>query len=80
MPAGNHLFKIAKACVKLCKIDKIMFHWLVAKLIFMSKCAQPDIQPTIAFITTRVLNPDEDGWKTLRRVLLVRKTSMLSSR
>ena len=34
-----------------------------------SSNAQQDIQPTIAFLTTRVRNPDEDNRKNLRRVL-----------
>ena len=38
-------------------------------ILFLSKCARPDIQPTIALLTTRVINPDEDNWKKLRRVL-----------
>ena len=62
-PAGNHLFKVDVACVKLCKRDKIIFHRLVAKLIFLRKRAQSDINPTITFLTTRVRNPVEDDWK-----------------
>ena len=63
--AGNQLFKVDDECVKLCKRDKIIFHQLVAKLLFLSKSARPDINPTISFLMTRVKNPDEDDWKKL---------------
>ena len=49
-PAGNHLLKVDDTCAKLCKRDKIIFHWLVAKLLFLSKRSQPDIQPTTTFL------------------------------
>ena len=68
-PAGNHLFKVDDACKKLCDRYKIIFHRLVDKLLFLSKRARPDIQPKIAFLTTRVRSPDEDDWKKLQRVL-----------
>ena len=40
-----------------------------SKLLLLRKRARPDIQPTIAFLATRVRNPDEDDWKKLRRLL-----------
>ena len=68
-PVGNHLFKVNGACVKLCERDNIISHRLVEKLVFLSKRAQADIHPIIAFLSTRVINPDEEDWKKLRRVL-----------
>ena len=68
-PAGNHLLKVDNVCVKLCETDQIVFHLLVAKLILLSKRARLYIQLSMEFITTRVLNPDEDDWKKLQRVL-----------
>ena len=41
----------------------------MAKLLFLSKRARPDIQPTIAFLAMRVRNIDEDECKKLQRVL-----------
>ena len=58
MLAGNHLLKGNDTCKKICERDMIIFHRLVAKILFLSKLARPDIQPTIAFLTTRVRNPD----------------------
>ena len=67
--AGNHFLKVDNTCAKLCERENIIFHRLVAKLLFLSKSGQPDIQPKIVFLTTRVRNPDEDDWKKLQRVI-----------
>ena len=69
-PAGNHLFEVDEACVKLCERDNIIIHRLVEKILFLSKRTRPDIQPTIAFLATRVRNSEEKDWKKLRRVLI----------
>ena len=69
MPVGNHLFKFEDSCAKLCDRNKVIFHQLVAKILFLIKRAQPYIHPTITFLTTRVKNMDEDNWKKLQRVL-----------
>ena len=53
----------------MCDRDKIIFHRLVAKLLFLSKRARPDIQPKIAFLTTRVINLGKDDRKKLQRVI-----------
>ena len=45
MLAGNHLFKVGDPFVKLCERDKIIFHRLVAKIIFLRKNERSDIQP-----------------------------------
>jgi hypothetical protein len=41
----------------------------VAQLLFTCPSARKDIQPTVAFRTTRVRSPDEDDWNKLKRVL-----------
>ena len=46
-----------------------MFHTNTAKLLFLSKRARPDIQPAVAYLTTRVISPDEDDYKKLSRVM-----------
>ena len=38
-------------------------------MLFVSKRARPDIQPNIAFLTTRVREPNKDEWRNLRRLL-----------
>jgi hypothetical protein len=41
----------------------------VAQLLFACPRARQDIQPTVAFLTTRVRSPVEDDWNKLKRVL-----------
>jgi hypothetical protein len=41
----------------------------VAKLLFLCKRARPDLQTTVAFLTTRVKAPDHDDWNKLRRCM-----------
>ena len=45
------------------------FHMFVAKGLFAAKRARPDIQPTIAVLTTRVQGPTEGDWKKLIRLM-----------
>lgn len=47
----------------------LAFHHTVAQLLFMATRARRDIQTAVAFLTTRVKNPDEDDWGKLKRVL-----------
>ena len=45
------------------------FHHAVAQLLFTGIRCRKDAQMAIAFLTTRVRNPDEENWKKLRRLL-----------
>ncbi len=47
----------------------VIFHSVVAKLLHLSKRARPDIEPTVAFLCTRVSKSTEEDWKKLGRVL-----------
>ena len=72
-PSADHLFKVNKNGIKLSEERAILFHRYVAKLLFISKRARPDIQHVIAFLSTRVRFPDEDDWKKLLRLLMYLK-------
>jgi hypothetical protein len=67
-PATSYLFKIRE-------VDKIdekkaeNFHSVVASLLFISRRCRLDIQIAVAFLCTRVSEPDLDDWNKLRRVL-----------
>ena len=54
---------------KLKEAQALAFHHTVAQLLFMATRARRDIQTAVAFLTTRVKNPDEDNWGKLKRVL-----------
>ena len=70
-PAADHLFKIRdeKDAKPLEEERALAFHHTVAQLLFMATRARRDMQTAVAFLTTRVKNPDEDDWGKLRRVL-----------
>eukprot|EP00957_Ditylum_brightwellii_P171293 13039681-Ditylum_brightwellii.AAC.1 len=69
-PAADHLFKVNKNAMPLDEEMARAFHTSTAKPLFLCKRARQDIQTPVAFLTTRVKNPDEYDWKKLRRVLL----------
>jgi hypothetical protein len=70
-PAADHLFKIrdTKDTKPLEEERALAFHHTVAQLLFMATRARRDKQTAVAFLTTRVKNPDEDDWGKLKRVL-----------
>ncbi len=41
----------------------------MAKALYVSKCAKPDISTAIAFLTTRVRAPDIDDWRKLSHLV-----------
>ena len=67
--AASHLFNVNEECPKLDKERKDIFHHLVAKCMFLCKRARPDIQLPVAFLATRVQDPNEDDWKKLGRMI-----------
>ena len=48
---------------------RILFHALTARLLYISKCARPDLQLAIAFLCTRVQVSDTDDYNKLARVV-----------
>ncbi len=46
-----------------------MFPCMVAQLLFVTLQCRRDIQTAVAFLTTRVKDPDKDDWTKLRHVL-----------
>lgn len=67
-PAADNLF--AKGHGKKLSPERAdKFHRIVAKGLFISKRARPDIQPTIAGLCTRVKEPDESDWSKLVRLM-----------
>ena len=69
-PAANHLFTVDEANTN--KLDKTimeLFHHYTAQLLFLSKRGRPDLQTAVAFLCTRVHEPDTDDYKKLTRVM-----------
>ena len=46
-----------------------VFHRIVAMLLFLVSRSRRDCKTAVAFLTTRVTQPDEDDWGKLQRVL-----------
>ena len=69
-PAADHLFTVRPhhEASFLPEEQARSFHHTTAQLLFLSRVRR-DIQPTIAFLTTRVKQPDEDDWGKLKRLL-----------
>ena len=68
-PASSHLFNTDPGCKKLCEEQGQLFHHLVAKLLYLSKRTRQDIQTAVAFLCTRVREPDTDDYKKLTKVM-----------
>ena len=64
-PGASHLFQINNDTDKLSSEKSDKYHQMTAKLLYLSKRARPDLQPTVVFLCTRVKQPDVDNWKKL---------------
>ena len=68
-PGGKDTFLVDGASRFLAEVSKKRFHTLVAKLLYLSKRARPDIIAVVGFICTRVRNPTKEDERKLSRVL-----------
>lgn len=68
-PASTNTFEINDKSPKLDEGQKELFHHLVAKSLFLSKRARPDLQTVVSFLCTRVQQPTEHDWHKLRRTM-----------
>ena len=67
--AANHLFKVRDDAKPISEKLAQIFHTFVAKSLFATKMARPEISTTVSFLTTRVIEPDEYDWKKLVRMI-----------
>jgi hypothetical protein len=69
-PATDMLFNIQVGDKTILNVaDTEKFHSRVAKLLYLAKRIRPDIMTAVAFLTTRVRNPDQSDLSKLDRVL-----------
>ena len=68
-PAASHLFDIKDTCLKLDSKTMVLFHHIVAQLLFLAKRGRTDILTGVAFLTTRMKGHDEDDMKKLKRII-----------
>ena len=67
-PANDHLFKIDRG-KKLGPMKAEVFHANLAKALFLTMRARPDIRLTVAFLCTRVKEPTTYDWFKLTRMM-----------
>ncbi len=69
-PAADHHFAVRPSTEAhfLMEEQARAYHHTTAQLLFLS-CVCRDIQTTVAFLNTRVKQPDEDDWGRLKRVI-----------
>jgi hypothetical protein len=70
-PAADHLFTVCSEtkAKPLPEEQAMAFHHTTVQLLFLSARARRNIQPTTAFLTTRVKSQDEDDWGKVKRTL-----------
>ena len=68
-PAAEHLFKVNEDSEPLTQRQMTIYHNFVAKCLFLTKRARPDIATAVAFLTTRIKSSNEDDWKKLTRMI-----------
>ena len=67
--APESLFKTAKESPKLNEKLKDYFHTTTARALYLGKRARPDLQTAVAFLCTRVREPDEQDYKKLNHLM-----------
>ena len=68
-PANEKLFRVNESSPKISKEKAESFHTMVAKALFLSKRARPDIQIAVAFLCTRVREPTIEDWNKMIRLM-----------
>ena len=68
-PANKNLFSTAKNSKQLDDQKSEIFHSVVAKMLYITKRARPDIETSVSYLCTRVSKSTDDDWKKLRIVL-----------
>ncbi len=67
--APKNLFVVKEECKKLEDSDRESFHSIVQKTLYVAKRAQPNVMPSISFLTKRVKQPDHDDWSKLEHMV-----------
>ena len=75
-PAAKYLFNVPENDEEIDDEREERFHTVVAKLLYIMKRARPDLEPSVAFLCTRVSKCGSSDWKKLRRVLQYAKQTL----
>jgi hypothetical protein len=69
MPWNQNLFKVDPTSKPLDLERAKLFHTFTMKGMFLCKRGRQDIQPAVAFMATRVTEPNEGDWKKLVKMM-----------
>ena len=72
---AKHLFDVNEDATPLDEERAEIFHHLMAKLLYLCKHVQPNLQLPVGFLCTRVKAPDVDNWKKLGCLLSFLKST-----
>ena len=69
VPAAKHLFTTRPDASKISPQEQELFHHLTMQLMYLSQRGRPDIRTAVAFLSSRVSNPDQDDYMKLGKVI-----------
>jgi hypothetical protein len=69
VPGNKETFMVKEEAEKLDLKKRTLFHSTVAKLLYLSKRARPDIIAIVGFLCTRVKEPTLEDWEKLGKLL-----------
>ena len=76
VPAAKHLFTTRHDAPKINPQEQEIFHHLTMQLMYLSQCGRPDIRTAVAFLSSRVANPDQDDYMKLGKVIKYLENTM----
>ena len=76
VPAAKHLFTTRHDAPKINPQEQEIFHHLTMQLIYLSQRGRPDIRTAVAFLSSRVANPDQDDYMKLGKVIKYLENTM----
>ena len=65
-PAQHHIFTVNDKAEKLDEERSEIFHAVTASLFYLMKWEQPNLEPLVSFLSTRISKSDVDDWKNLK--------------
>ena len=65
-PCAQNLWGLKYEAELLYGVKSDWFNLLTAKLLYIKKSKIPDIEPSVEFLITRVVNSNVEDWKKLR--------------
>ena len=69
VPAAKHLFTTRPDAPKISPQEQEIFHHLTMQLMYLSQRGRPAIRTAVAFLSSRVANPDQDDYMKLGKVI-----------